>query len=65
MRHTHATLLLENGATERYAAERLGGSVGMAHETYGHITPKMRVAAVEQFANRLRRPPVTRTAAAP
>lgn len=24
MRHTHATLLLEDGATERYAAERLG-----------------------------------------
>jgi integrase len=64
MRHTHATLLLENGATERYVAERLGDTVEMVHETYGHVTPKMRLAAVEQLAKRLRRPSVTKTAAA-
>ena len=46
MRHTHATLLLENGATERYVAERLGDTVEMIHETYGHVTPKMRVLVV-------------------
>lgn len=33
MRHTHATLLLEDGATERYVAERLGDTVEMIHET--------------------------------
>lgn len=33
MRHTHATLLLEDGATERYVAERLGDTVQMIHET--------------------------------
>lgn len=47
MRHTHATLLLENGATERYVAERLGDTVEMVHETYGHVTAKMRAGAVE------------------
>jgi integrase len=41
-RHTHATLLLENGETERYVAERLGDPVEMIHQTYGHVTPKMR-----------------------
>jgi integrase len=40
MRHTHATLLLEEGATERYVAERLGDTVEMIHETYGHVTPR-------------------------
>lgn len=34
-RHTHATLLLEDGATERYVAERLGDTVEMIHETSG------------------------------
>ena len=50
MRHAHATLLLENGETERYVAERLGDTVEMIHETYGHVTPKMRVAAVRRLA---------------
>ena len=59
MRHTHATLLLEDGATERYVAERLGDTVEMIHETYGHVTPKMRAAAVERLANRLRQPATT------
>jgi integrase len=64
MRHTHATLLLEDGATERYVAERLGDTVEMIHETYGHVTAKMRVAAVERLAQRLRRPVVTETTTA-
>ncbi len=64
MRHTHATLLLEDGATERYVAERLGDTVEMIHGTYGHVTPKMRIAAVERLAKRLRRPAVTEAAAA-
>lgn len=52
-RHTHATLLLEDGETERYVAERLGDTVEMIHETYGHVTPRMRVAAVKRLAARL------------
>jgi hypothetical protein len=34
-RYTRATLLLEDGATERYVAERLGDTVEMIHETSG------------------------------
>jgi integrase len=60
VRHTHATLLLEDGATEKYVAERLGDTVEMIHETYGHVTPKMRAAAVERLAARLAAPPVAR-----
>ena len=58
MRHTHATLLLEDGETERYVAERLGDTVEMVHETYGHVTPEMRVAAVKRLASRLAEPTV-------
>jgi len=60
MRHTHATLLLEDGAAEKYVAERLGDTVEMIHETYGHVTPRMRAAAVERLAARLAAPPVAR-----
>jgi len=52
-RHTHATLLLEEGATERYVAERLGDTVEMIHETYGHVTPKMRATAVDRLGSLL------------
>lgn len=55
-RHTHATLLLEDGETERYVAERLGDTVQTIHETYGHVTPRMRVAAVKRLAARLAAP---------
>lgn len=58
MRHTHATLLLEDGETERYVAERLGDTVEIVHETYGHVTPAMRVAAVRRLASRLATPTV-------
>jgi len=43
-------LLLENGETERYVAERPGDTVEMIHETYGHVTPKMRAGAVQRLA---------------
>ncbi len=59
-RHTHATLLLEAGEPERYVAERLGDTVEMIHETYGHVTPKMRVAAVKRLAARLAAPVTAR-----
>jgi integrase len=49
MRHTHVTLLLENGETEKYVAERLGETVEMIHRTYGHVPPKMRVNAVSRL----------------
>lgn len=59
-RHTHATLLLEDGETERYVAERLGDTVEMVHQTYGHVTPRMRAAAVKRLAARLAAPATVR-----
>lgn len=56
LRHTHATLLLENGETERYVAERLGDTVEMIHETYAHVTPKMPCSAWPQRSPRQRPP---------
>jgi integrase len=64
MRHTHATLLLENGETEKYVAERLGDTVDMIHETYGHVTPKMRAGAVQRLAAVLSAQTVARPAQA-
>jgi hypothetical protein len=58
--HTHATLLLEDGETERYVAERLGDTVQMVHETCGHVTPLMRAAAVQRLAARLGAPATVR-----
>jgi Phage integrase family len=48
MRHTHATLLLEAGETVRYVAERLGDREDTVIETYAHVTPRMRSAAVSK-----------------
>src|SRR5262249_21362655 len=56
-RHTHATLLLENGETEKYVAERLGDTVEMVHETYGHVTPRMRAGAVRRLGELIAGPP--------
>ena len=49
-RHTHATLLLENGESLKYVAERLGDREDTVLETYGHVTSKMRSAAVSRLA---------------
>jgi nucleoside-diphosphate-sugar epimerase len=40
-----------NTEHEHYVAERLGDTVGMVHEMYGHVTPRMRVAAVRRLAS--------------
>ena len=39
----------ENGETEKYVAERLGDTVEMIHQTYGHVTPWMRAGAVRRL----------------
>jgi len=49
-RHTHATLLLENGESLKYVAERLGDREDTVLETYGHVTPRMRSGAVSRLA---------------
>ena len=48
-RHTHATLLLENGESLKYVAERLGDREDTVLETYGHVTSKMRSIAVSRL----------------
>lgn len=49
-RHTHATLLLENGESLGYVAERLGDREDTVLETYGHVTSRMRAGAVSRLA---------------
>lgn len=49
-RHTCATLLLEEGESEKAVAERLGDTVEMVNETYAHVTAKMRRRAASTMA---------------
>lgn len=51
LRHTHATLLLENGESLKYVAERLGDREDTVLETYSHVTSKMRSDAVSRLAS--------------
>ncbi len=46
MRHTHATLLLEDGVSIKAVAERLGDREDTVLRIYGDITPRGRIAAV-------------------
>lgn len=43
LRHTFATILLEDGVTSEHVALQLGDTVDQVHDTYGH--PRTRVAA--------------------
>lgn len=48
LRHTHATLLLENGAKMKEISERLGHSrISITMDTYSHVTNKMRNETVD------------------
>ena len=54
LRHTHATLLLEEGVDVKTVSERLGhDSVQTTLELYGHVTPKMRANAAARFGSLL------------
>jgi hypothetical protein len=46
MRHTHATLRLEDGVSLKVVAERLGDREDTVVKLYGHITPRGWAAAV-------------------
>lgn len=55
LRHTHATLLLEEGFDARYVSERLGhDSVRTTLDLYGHVTSKRRQNAAVRIAGILR-----------
>lgn len=50
LRHTHATLLLENGAKEKEIQERLGHSrISTTLDTYSHVTRNMKKSTMNIF----------------
>jgi integrase len=50
LRHTHATLLIENGANMKDVQERLGHTdIRITMNTYAHVTPKMKRQTVDIF----------------
>lgn len=52
MWHTHATLLLENGANIKDIQKRLGHSkLATTMHTYSHVTDKMKNNTVNIFDN--------------
>ena len=56
LRHTHATMLLEDGAKSKAVQERLGHSrISTTMDKYVHITKKMKKETVDLFAERMRR----------
>ncbi len=56
LRHTHATLLLEEGVDVKTVSERLGhDTVQTTLELYAHVTPRMRANAAGRFGRLLSR----------
>ncbi|MCH1959695.1 site-specific integrase [Romboutsia hominis] len=52
LRHTHATLLFENGANPKDIQERLGHSrIDVTLNTYSHVTKKLKNETVDIFEN--------------
>lgn len=52
LRHSHATLLIENGANIKDVQHRLGHSrIGQTMDTYAHVTPPMQQQSVDVFEN--------------
>lgn len=55
LRHTHATMLLEEGAKDKAVQARLGHSrISTTMDKYAHVTQKMNNETVDLFANKLR-----------
>lgn len=56
LRHTHATMLLEDGVKPKIVQERLGHSrISTTMDKYVHVTKKMRTEAVDIFAQRIKK----------
>lgn len=50
LRHTHATLLLQQGVHAKIVSERLGHStIGITLDTYSHVLPSMQQEAARQI----------------
>ena len=56
LRHTFASLLLQQGESVVYVKEQLGhGSIQITVDTYGHLIPGANRAAVDRLDTRCRR----------
>jgi integrase len=56
LRHTHATLLIEDGVDVGTVSERLGhDSIQTTLTLYGHVTPRMRANAAVRFGSLMNR----------
>ena len=56
LRHTHATMLLEAGASMKEIQERLGHSkLSTTMDTYSHVTPKMKKNTVDIFEKAIKK----------
>ncbi|CAM3807621.1 tyrosine-type recombinase/integrase [Aeromicrobium ponti] len=54
LRHTHASLLLKQGAHPKVVSERLGhADTRITLDTYSHLLPNMQEETAEQFGNML------------
>lgn len=57
LRHTHAVLMLESGASMKYIQERLGhGSISITSDVYSHISKKINqdsIASFEEYISRI------------
>ncbi|WP_332695941.1 tyrosine-type recombinase/integrase [Halalkalibacter lacteus] len=51
MRHTHASMLLQNGANPKAVSERLGHDVRTLMETYAHIMPNIQEEIAADFGS--------------
>lgn len=49
LRHTHATILLNNGVNPKVIAERLGNTPAMIYEIYGHVMKELEQLSVDIF----------------
>ncbi len=55
LRHTHASILLQQGVSSKTVAERLGHStVVITLDTYSHVTPGVKEDAANRFEEALR-----------
>ncbi|WP_230491918.1 site-specific integrase [Lysinibacillus sphaericus] len=54
LRHTHATILMNNGIPVKAIAERLGNTPEMIHTVYGHVLKEMEEHAISVFSQSLK-----------
>lgn len=54
LRHTHATILMNNGIPVKAIAERLGNTPEMIHTVYGHTLQEMEAQTVTVFSESLK-----------